>query len=546
MDANNIARQLDVLNINDTEPVFGHHFDYPESIIYEGNASVVKGEGHFGRGAVYFPDGGSNVRISNTLDTFWLNPLGNYELEAFVKLKTSILKRLFELRAQGYSFYGGHTFKYFSSAVTWSAAKTACEELGGHLATSTSAGKNTFIRSLSSTSIWLGATDEAEEGTWEWITGEEWDYTNWYETQPDNANSNQHYLRLASTSGSSFWYDYSATDTSGYVCEWDYDMLGENIFSVGGLALGIKPADTADTGVNYYFYGGHTFKYFSSAVTWSAAKTACEELGGHLATSTSQEKNTFLTTVTTNRAWLGGTDEAKEGSWKWITGEAWNYTNWYETEPDNEGGSQSYLEINFTTEGKWNDLGSTATYGYICEWDYDMRDSFTNYYVTLSSTDWGIDTTITTTLDAGTWYHCLLRISDGCATVFIDGNEVISAAITGTGSLSPSDIMLGGYYGYMDEFVIRHGANSGSPIIPTHAYGAEVITETVSGSAGNAPVSRVAWSCKNLPAGLTLSESGLLSGRPTTAGTYECDFSVATNWGTATKTVRIVVADSGV
>ena len=397
MDANNIARQLDVLNINDTEPVFGHHFDYPESIIYEGNASVVKGEGHFGRGAVYFPDGGSNVRISNTLDTFWLNPLGNYELEAFVKLKTSILKRLFELRAQGYSFYGGHTFKYFSSAVTW-----------------------------------------------------------------------------------------------------------------------------------------------------SAAKTACEELGGHLATSTSQEKNTFLTTVTTNRAWLGGTDEAKEGSWKWITGEAWNYTNWYETEPDNEGGSQSYLEINFTTEGKWNDLGSTATYGYICEWDYDMRDSFTNYYVTLSSTDWGIDTTITTTLDAGTWYHCLLRISDGCATVFIDGNEVISAAITGTGSLSPSDIMLGGYYGYMDEFVIRHGANSGSPIIPTHAYGAEVITETVSGSAGNAPVSRVAWSCKNLPAGLTLSESGLLSGRPTTGGTYECDFSVATNWGTATKTVRIVVADSGV
>lgn len=45
----------------------------------------------------------------------------------------------------------------------------------------------------------------------------------------------------------------------------------------------------------------------------------------------------------------------------------------------------------------------------------------------------------------------------------------------------------------------------------------------------------------SLPAGLTLSENGLLSGRATTAGTYECEFTVATNWGTDTNTVKIVV-----
>lgn len=58
----------------------------------------------------------------------------------------------------------------------------------------------------------------------------------------------------------------------------------------------------------------------------------------------------------------------------------------------------------------------------------------------------------------------------------------------------------------------------------------------------NAPVTHTAWACETLPDGLTLSSTGLLSGHPTTAGTYDCIFSVATNWGTATKTVRIVVA----
>ena len=57
----------------------------------------------------------------------------------------------------------------------------------------------------------------------------------------------------------------------------------------------------------------------------------------------------------------------------------------------------------------------------------------------------------------------------------------------------------------------------------------------------NAPVTRVNWSCDNLPEGLTLSSSGVLSGRPTTAGTYACNFSVETNWSIATKTINIIV-----
>ena len=57
----------------------------------------------------------------------------------------------------------------------------------------------------------------------------------------------------------------------------------------------------------------------------------------------------------------------------------------------------------------------------------------------------------------------------------------------------------------------------------------------------NAPVTRVEWSCNNVPEGLTLSSSGLLSGRPTAAGSYNCEFQVTTNWNTATKIINIIV-----
>lgn len=45
----------------------------------------------------------------------------------------------------------------------------------------------------------------------------------------------------------------------------------------------------------------------------------------------------------------------------------------------------------------------------------------------------------------------------------------------------------------------------------------------------NAPVTHVLWQCENLPLGLTLSQGGEISGRPTTTGSYACTVTVTTN-----------------
>ena len=267
----------------------------------------------------------------------------------------------------GYRFYNGHTFKYFTTLITWPDAKTACEVLGGHLAISTDADKNAFLTSLITAPAWLGATDEETEGSWKWLNGEEWSYTNWASPQPDNAGGAEHYLELYA---SGLWNDLPATSVLTFICEWDFDL---RFLDDSGLTLIHKTILDTKTGYKYetftldilqdngyQFFNGHTFKYIDTANTWSNAKVICEA-----------DKNSFLTELVTAPAWLGGTDEAEEGHWQWITGEEWNYSNWSSGEPNNAGENEPYLELYIT--GLWNDFGGKNLLSYVCEWDFDFR-----------------------------------------------------------------------------------------------------------------------------------------------------------------------------
>ena len=126
---------------------------------------------------------------------------------------------------------------------------------------------------------------------------------------------------------------------------------------------------------------GHYYERIDKDITWTDAKSEAEGLSfmdvdGHLATITSYEENWWIVDnlggALTLDHWLGG--YFYDGSWTWVTGELWGYTNWWPGEP-NGGGVESGLQFDDAegdpaVPGFWNDIGVWANEeGYIVEFD---------------------------------------------------------------------------------------------------------------------------------------------------------------------------------
>jgi hypothetical protein len=126
-----------------------------------------------------------------------------------------------------------------------------------------------------------------------------------------------------------------------------------------------------------YAWNGHKYMAYRNELTWLEANRACKEMGGHLVIiETAEEQNELMKMLRLNGLakasfWIGATDEAREGTWKWVDGSDATFTNWAPRQPDNGGKkrNQHYVELIAGNDGRWNDLTREETRWYICEWD---------------------------------------------------------------------------------------------------------------------------------------------------------------------------------
>ena len=155
---------------------------------------------------------------------------------------------------------------------------------------------------------------------------------------------------------------------------------------------------------------GHWYLFVAqpTGISWTSSRDASADLGGHLVTPSSVAENQFVFNLTPpasnwqNRfgPWLGGyqdkaaSDYAEpRGAWRWVTGEAWEWTGWLIGEPNNRGCvSEEYLQmIDFS--GYWNDSVNdpgtcdrgNPSWSFIVEWDADCNgDGIVDYGQILS------------------------------------------------------------------------------------------------------------------------------------------------------------------
>jgi hypothetical protein len=159
--------------------------------------------------------------------------------------------------------YGnGHFFEYVPASFNWSTASATASTRTyfgrtGYLATLNDAGENTFAATkIGGAGAWVGGSDAATEGTWQWVTGPEagttfcignlncmveagW-YANWNTGEPNdggdgNAGAKENYLQFLG-GGTGKWNDLSgisSPDVAGYVVEYG-GMGGDTPMTIQG------------------------------------------------------------------------------------------------------------------------------------------------------------------------------------------------------------------------------------------------------------------------------------------------------------------------
>jgi hypothetical protein len=332
-------------------------------------------------------------------------------------------------------------------ATSFNTASARAAELGGYLATSTSAAENArLVERLVTTSasrahIGLVQLDNqaAVNDGWGWVTGEPITFDQWRcfggeigcapddtpcGVRPFRVENNQANCGALERNGD--WDDlekgaWCDNGTRVAIVEWSADCNNDGIVDYGQCQDGTLPdyngnnvPDCCERGeacvvANYPVQwrvedggNGHWYRLTVDRVQWAQARQAATLRGGELASIGSSDENDFVFRVGRS-AWIGGWAGPWIGGmrtatgWEWSDGSPWTFTAWDCVNPSNTGGSEDWVHFainglcSLTPIATWNDAFSggigSGGLAFVTEWSADCNnDGIVDYGQILDGT----------------------------------------------------------------------------------------------------------------------------------------------------------------
>ena len=211
-----------------------------------------------------------------------------------------------------------------SSDITWSEARAKCQSAGGDLASVHSWPVQWKLNSFSLwKDFWIGATDEASEGTFTWVDNVAWEFHNWDDCNAPSNDAGKNCVIMGY--GKYGRWENVECDKSGvksFICQ-----KGTSTSTLWTEILGA-----------HYSYNVHD----DCIDDWDDAKTLCRGYGGSMASLLHDDvvegiKDLYGNAVSEDY-WIGLNDKATEGTYVWDKGEEFAYSKWKTGEPNAYGG----------------------------------------------------------------------------------------------------------------------------------------------------------------------------------------------------------------
>lgn len=270
----------------------------------------------------------------------------------------------------GWTGYGNDCFKLIDTSNEYDVHKATCQnELdGADIVSIPTIHVNNFLNYFIVTEdqkysyIFIGLTDENQEGVYEWSDGSEVKITLWDAGQPDNDANMRDCTELSADTGR--WGD---VDCSYY----NYAVCKAPKYDTGSVVIEPSPEGCPQGYMRYYF---SCYRFVKDVpLTWLDAVSECSNNGEQLVIISSSYENAFVAaqlglSVEEGLYWTGLSDTKTQGYYQFIDGTVPTYVNWAPGQPNDKTGlCVAMYSGSDTLTGMWTDNGCYVALPYICE-----------------------------------------------------------------------------------------------------------------------------------------------------------------------------------
>ncbi|KAM5158317.1 macrophage mannose receptor 1-like [Mantella aurantiaca] len=285
----------------------------------------------------------------------------------------------FNLTADGWLIRGDRQYYVAKDAeVAMDRAQNFCRKNSSDLVTINDDDERKFLwryilKTGKSDSYYIGMQLSVDK-QFKWMDGSPVDYVAWEANEPNFSNNDENCVVLQKFSG--YWNDLNCGSPWSYICEKKTSNINTTMAPTVPTPRGGCLAGWMGIKGKCYKIFGRIEEEEDHLVEWHTGRSACQQLGGNLASIHDDLVQAFLTynlKDLKHPVWIGLNDINENSKYRWTDQSGVYYTNWANGYPNRyytNGAKTDCVSMkvgNVMDAGTWIEVDCQLKRGYVCQ-----------------------------------------------------------------------------------------------------------------------------------------------------------------------------------